>query len=88
MSFSKKYFDAGTMIVLIITLLLFIAALFTKGFTHDLFLEAGVFLVSVKIILLSYQNRRINISIENKLDNIIIMIQQSKPGAFLQKTLD
>ncbi len=87
MSFLKKYFDAGTMIVLIITLLLFIAALFTKGFTHDLFLEAGVFLVSVKIILLSYQNRRINISIENKLDNIIIMIQQSKPGAFLQKTL-
>jgi len=87
MSFLKKYFDAGTMIVLIITLLLFIAALFTKGFTHDLFLEAGVFLVSVKIILLSYQNRRMNISIENKLDNIIIMIQQSKPGAFLQKTL-
>ena len=88
MSFLKKYFDAGTMIVLIVTLLLFIAALFTKGFTHDLFLEAGVFLVSVKIILLSYQNRRINISIENKLDNIIIMIQQSKPGTFSQKTLD
>lgn len=88
MAYFKKYFDAGTMIVLIITLLLFIAALFTKGFTHDLFLEAGVFLVSVKIIMLSYQNKRMNISIENKLDNIIIMKQQIEPGTLSHKTLD
>jgi len=88
MAYLKKYFDAGTMIVLIITLLLFVAALFTRGFTHDLFLETGVFLVSVKIIMLSYQNKHMNIAIENKLDNIIIMMQQIEPGTFLHKTLD
>jgi hypothetical protein len=31
---------------------LFVAALFTKGLNHDLFLESGVFLVSVKIIVI------------------------------------
>ena len=31
-------------------------ALFTKGFTHDLLLETGVFLVSVKLILMAYRN--------------------------------
>jgi hypothetical protein len=39
-----------------LTLALFIAALFAKGFTHDLLLEAGVFLVSVKLILMAYKN--------------------------------
>ena len=39
-----------------LTLVLFIAALFAKGFTHDLVLEAGVFLVSVKLVLMAYKN--------------------------------
>jgi hypothetical protein len=39
-----------------LTLALFVAALFAKGFTHDLLLEAGVFLVSVKLILVAYKN--------------------------------
>jgi hypothetical protein len=47
-----KQLDMGSIIVILITLVLFIAALFVKGLTHDLFLEAGVFLVSVKIIMM------------------------------------
>jgi hypothetical protein len=39
-----------------LTLVLFIVALFAKGFTHDLLLEAGVFLVSVKLILAAYKS--------------------------------
>jgi hypothetical protein len=35
---------------------LFVAALFTKGLTHDLLLEAGVFLVSVKLIIMAYKS--------------------------------
>ncbi|MBW2193070.1 MAG: hypothetical protein JRF27_04690, partial [Deltaproteobacteria bacterium] len=31
-------------------------ALFAKGFTQDLLLEAGVFLVSVKLIMMAYHN--------------------------------
>ncbi len=52
----KSHFDTPTLITILITLVLFIAALFTKGFTHDLLLEAGVFLVSVKLILMGYRN--------------------------------
>ncbi len=39
----KEHFDLGSIAVILITLILFIVALFTKGFTHDLLLEAGVF---------------------------------------------
>lgn len=52
----KKHFDIGSMIVIIVTFVLFTVALFTKGFTHDLLLEAAVFLVSVKLILMAYNN--------------------------------
>ena len=51
-----KYFDLGTIIVIIITFLLFTVALFVKGFTHNLLLEAGVFLVSIKLIIMAYRN--------------------------------
>ncbi len=51
-----KQFDVGSLIVIIITFVLFSLALFTKGFTHDLLLEAGVFLVSVKLIIMAYRN--------------------------------
>jgi hypothetical protein len=50
-----KYCDTGTTAVTIVTFVLFALALFTKGFTHDLFLEAGVLLVSVKLILMGYR---------------------------------
>ena len=52
----RKHLDLGSIIILLITLVLFIAALFVKGFTHDILLEAGVFLVSVKVIMMAYQN--------------------------------
>ena len=51
----KKRLDLASIIILLITLLLFTAALFVKGFTHDLLLEAGVFLVSVKVIMMAYK---------------------------------
>ncbi|MBN2519146.1 MAG: hypothetical protein JXB17_01460 [Bacteroidales bacterium] len=51
----KKYLSAADLIVISATLLLFIIALFTKGFTHDLLLEAGVLLVSIKIIMMNYK---------------------------------
>ncbi len=51
-----KYLDTGTIIVIMLTIMLFAAALFVKGFTHDLLLEAGVLLVSVKLILMAYKN--------------------------------
>ena len=52
----RKHFDVGSMIIIIVTFVLFTMALFTQGFTHNLLLEAGVFLVSVKLILMAYNN--------------------------------
>jgi hypothetical protein len=52
----NKHIDIGSSAVIIITFILFVMALFTKGFTHDLLLEAGVFLVSVKLIMMNYKN--------------------------------
>lgn len=52
----KEHLDLGSIIIILITFVLFIAALFFKGFTHDLLLEAGVFLVSVKVIMMAYRN--------------------------------
>jgi len=51
-----KHFDNWSVLVMALTLLLFVLALFVAGFTHDLLLETGVFLVSVKLILMSYKN--------------------------------
>lgn len=46
-------------LVIAATFILFTLALFFKGMTHDILLEAGVLLVSVKLILLaSASNRR------------------------------
>lgn len=51
----KKYLSLGDTVVIIITFLLFAAALFVKGFTNALLLEAGVLLVSIKIIMMNYK---------------------------------
>jgi len=59
-----------TITIIVITFCLFVAAIFTKGLTHDIFLEAGVFLISVKIILLSYRNNTMVKDIQKQLDDI------------------
>ena len=61
----RKHFDVGSMMVIIVTFVLFTMALFAKGFTHDLLLEAGVFLVSVKLILMAFKNNN-NVKIFQK----------------------
>jgi len=66
----KEHFDTGSLVVIIITFALFIVALFTKGFTHDLLLEIGIFLVSVKLILLGYKNSVSSKAILDELNDI------------------
>jgi hypothetical protein len=51
----SKHLDGSTQFTLTITLVLFVVALFEKGLTHDLLLEAAVFLVFAKLVLLSYK---------------------------------
>ncbi len=72
-----KHIDAGSFVIALITLALFVAALFTKGFSHDLFLEAGVFLVSVKLIVMSFKNGVALRRLDEKLDRLLA---RSSPG--------
>jgi hypothetical protein len=69
-----RHIDIGSFIIALITLGLFIAALFTKGLTHDLFLETGVFLVSVKIIFMAYKNSVAVSHLSEKLDTILAVL--------------
>jgi hypothetical protein len=62
-----KHFDMGSLIVIVITFSLFVMALFFTGFTHALLLEAGVFLVSVKLILMAYKSSVSSAKIESEL---------------------
>jgi hypothetical protein len=49
-----RHLDRGSLIVIAITFVLFAGAVFATGISHDLLLEAGVFLVSVKLIIMAY----------------------------------
>jgi hypothetical protein len=73
----NKYMDRGSLIVAVITLVLFIAALFTKGISHDLFLETGVFLVSVKIIIMAYKSSVDVNHMDNKIDAILAILSKT-----------
>ena len=66
----KKHFDTGSLFVIAITFILFVFALFTKGFTHDILLEAAIFLVSVKLIVMAYKNKDATDSLHKKRDDI------------------
>jgi hypothetical protein len=56
MSQDVRHLDTGSRVVILVTCVLFVAALFIKGFGHGVLLEAGVFLVSVKLIIMAYKN--------------------------------
>ena len=71
----RRHFDFWSMVVIGLTLVLFLAALIIKGFTHDLLLEAGVFLVSVKLILMSHKNSELAIETEHRLEEIQAMLR-------------
>ncbi|MGV7225224.1 MAG: hypothetical protein ACQ9MH_27385 [Nitrospinales bacterium] len=73
-----KHFDFGSLIVIVVTFILFVMALFFTGFTHDLLLEAGVFLVSVKLIIMAYKTSVSSKDIHRELKEIKILLKNSK----------
>lgn len=72
----RYYFDAGSLAIIFITFALFTAALYFTGFTHDILLETGVFLVSVKLILMSYKNKVASDNLHKELAEIRSLIQE------------
>ena len=71
----KKYFDTGSIVVIIITFFLFVLALFTTGFSRDLLLGAGVFLVSAKLIMMGYHHRVASKELEKELKEIKLILK-------------
>jgi hypothetical protein len=71
---SSKSWDPWTVITIALSVGLFVVALFIKGFTHELLLEAGVFLVSVKLILIAQKNTETEYRLEQRLANIQEML--------------
>ena len=74
----KKTFDISAIIVIAITFVLFVIALFVKGFTHDLLLEVAVFMVSLKLIIMGRKNSYYTESIKHELNEIREIIKTGK----------
>ena len=72
-----KQFDFGSVLIIFITFVLFAIALFVKGLTKDLLLEAGVLLVSIKLIMMAYRTNVISNKMNKDLQEIKQMIQAS-----------
>jgi len=71
---SYKYIDAASAATVVTTLVLFVVAVFLKGFTHDLLLEAGVFLVSVKLIIMAHKNGVADAKLDQRLERMEKML--------------
>ena len=69
--------DAGSLAVAAVTLVLFVVALLEKGFTHDILLEAGVFLVSVKLMMLAHKSQKASERVESRLDEIAAALKRN-----------
>lgn len=66
----RQHFDRGSLFIIMVTFLLFLVALFVKGMTKNLLLEAGVLLVSVKLILMAYKNSVTSERLQRELEEI------------------
>lgn len=66
----QRHLDLGSRVVVVVTFVLFVAAIFIKGLGHDLLLEAGVFLVSVKLILMAYKSSVAASRLDDRLDEL------------------
>jgi Na+-translocating ferredoxin:NAD+ oxidoreductase RnfE subunit len=74
----RPHLDPVSLVVIGLTLVLFVVALFANGFTHDLLQECGVFLVSVKLIVMSHKNAVSTRLAEERLEKIQSMLEVSR----------
>ena len=73
-----KHLDPASLVVISLTFLLFFVSLAVKGITHEMLLEAGVLLVSIKLIISTYKNARLGVELGRKLDDIYSVVAESK----------
>lgn len=66
----NKWLDIASTLTLLVTVILFGLAASVHGLTHDLLLEAAIFVISVKLVLSNHKNENYLKSIETKLDSV------------------
>ena len=71
----KEKLDLGSTLVIAVTIGLFILAIFVKGISKDLLLEAGVLMVSIKLIMMSFKNASESHAIRQDLDRIVVLLE-------------
>lgn len=71
----RNHFDPWSIVVILLTFALFAVALFLKGIGHGLLLEAAVFLVSLKLILMSHKNSVLAQDMQARLDAIYDLLR-------------
>jgi len=76
-NYLRDHFDFWSLVVIALTFALFIVALFIKGLTHEILLEAGVFLVSLKLIMMSHKNNMLAKKTEFQLVRILATLQDT-----------
>ena len=67
----------GSMAVIVITFTLFVVSLFQKGLTHEILVDTGIFLVSVKLIVMSFKNNLYMKDLNQQLEEIRKLIKKS-----------
>jgi hypothetical protein len=75
-----KSSDPWSIVVIVLTVALFILALFVKGFTKGLLVECGVLMVSIKLILMAKKTVEIEQNLESRLDRIEKLLSEDRNG--------
>jgi predicted DNA-binding transcriptional regulator len=75
-----KSSDPWSIVIIVLTIALFILALFVKGFTKGLLVECGVLMVSIKLILMAKKTAEIEQNLEQRLDRIEKLLSEEKDG--------
>ena len=73
---ARPHLDGWSLVVILITFVLFLASLAVQGLGHDLFLEAGVFLVSVKLIMMAYKNGAAAVELDRRLETMQVALDR------------
>jgi hypothetical protein len=84
----RRTLDLGSRLVIVITFALFVAALFVKGFGHDLLLEAGVFLVSVKLIVMAHRHAIADRELQRRFDRLEAILNEVRAFAGPERPSD
>jgi hypothetical protein len=85
MDVKRQHIDIATALTLLVAAILFGVALGEKGSIHDFLLEAGVFLISVKLVLTAKSAELHQKNVEKKIDLLLERESSANPPSEREK---